>query len=290
MLISLNDFTASFEIPDKIAGLSGKKYELGERIGGGGNGAVYECLDQAGNVLAIKFLLRLNRKSEARFKQEIRILKKVETAHIIQYIDDGSVEGIQYKQGKPNGNIYDIPFIIMEKAECNLAEYLAKDSDLVPYEVYASQFRGLCEALAELHKHAVHRDIKPENILIKGEKWILSDFGLCQAILPEEQIDVTDDDEKIGPAFWMTPEAMDNIYFKNENIGTYSDVFQMGAVFAFVLTKHYPGGIIHQDNQLNTTPEISLVIKQALSNDFNLRPQNGDELLRCYNVATIGEQ
>ena len=118
----------------------------------------------------------------------------------------------------------------------------------------------------------------------------MSDFGLCQALLPEEQIDVTDDGEKLGPAFWMTPEAMDNIYFMNDNIGTYSDVFQMGAVFAFVLTKHYPGGIIQQDNQLNTTPEISQLIMKALSNDFNLRPQNGGELLRCYNVATIGEQ
>ena len=289
MLIFLKDFSLSFEVPDRIAGLSGKKYELGERIGGGGNGAVYECLDQAGNVLAVKFLLRLNKKSEARFKQEIRILKEVETSHIIKYIDDGSVDGTQYRQNRPTGNISEIPFVIMEKAECNLAEYLAKDSDSVPYEVYASQFRGLCEALAELHKHAVHRDIKPENILIKGDKWILSDFGLCQALLPEEQIDVTDDGEKLGPAFWMTPEAMDNIYFMNDNIGTYSDVFQMGAVFAFVLTKHYPGGIIQQDNQLNTTPEISQLIMKALSNDFNLRPQNGGELLRCYNVATIGE-
>ena len=289
MLISLNDFSALFEVPDKIAGSSGKKYELSERIGGGGNGAVYECLDQAGNVLAIKFLLRLNEKSEARFKQEIRILKKVETAHIIQYIDDGFVEATQYRQNGKKGNPYEIPFIIMEKAECNLAEYLAKESDSVPYEIYAAQFRGLCEALAELHKYAVHRDIKPENILIKGEKWILSDFGLCQAILPEEQIGITDEGEKLGPAFWMTPEAMDNIYFKKDNIGTYSDVFQMGAVFAFVLTRHHPGGIIHQDNQLNTTPEISMLIKQALSNDFNLRPQNGGELLRYYNVATIGE-
>jgi serine/threonine-protein kinase len=289
MLIFLKDFSLSFEVPDRIAGLSGKKYELGERIGGGGNGAVYECLDQAGNVLAVKFLLRLNKKSEARFKQEIRILKEVETSHIIKYIDDGAVEGTQYRQNRATGNTTEIPFVIMEKAECNLAEYLAKDSDSVPYEVYASQFRGLCEALAELHKHAVHRDIKPENILIKGDKWILSDFGLCQALLPEEQIDVTDDGEKLGPAFWMTPEAMDNIYFKKDNIGTYSDVFQMGAVFAFVLTRHHPGGIIHQDNQLNTTPEISMLIKQALSNDFNLRPQNGGELLRCYNVATIGE-
>lgn len=289
MLISLNDFAASFEVSDKIVGLSGKKYELGERIGGGGNGAVYECLDQKGNILAIKFLLRLNKKSEVRFRQEIRLLKEVETAHIIKYIDDGVIDGTQYRQNRATGNTVEIPFVIMEKAECNLAEYLAKDSELVPYEVYAPQFRGLCEALAELHKYAVHRDIKPENILIKGDKWILSDFGLCQAILPEEQIDVTDEGEKIGPSFWMTPEAMDNIYFMNDNIGTYSDVFQLGAIFAFVLTKHYPGGIIQQYNQLNTTPEISMLIKQTLSNDFNLRPKNGGELLKCYNIATIGE-
>lgn len=140
--------------------------------------------------------------------------------------------------------------------------------------------------LAELHQYAIHRDIKPENILVKGEKWILSDFGLCQALLPEDRIDVTDYNEKIGPAFWMSPEAVDQHYFGNADITACSDVYQMCAIFAFVLTKHYPGGIITDQSTLNTTPEISNLILTALSNVSSLRPQNGTELLDRYNAVT----
>lgn len=286
MQICLRDGTNIFDVPDTIPTLSGNSYELGERIGGGGNGAVYECIDRMGNVLAIKFLLRFSQKSEARFKQETAILKKVNSPHIIKYIDEGYVTGYTVRRNNVTDVSKEILFVIMEKADCNLADFLSREKAFIPYEIYAGQFRGLCEALAELHQYAIHRDIKPENILVKGEKWILSDFGLCQALLPEERIDVTDYNEKIGPAFWMSPEAVDRHYFGSADISACSDVYQMCAIFAFVLTKHYPGGIITDQSTLNTTPEISSLILAALSNVSSLRPQDGTELLDRYNAAT----
>ena len=286
MYICLRDGTNVYDVPDSISTPSGNNYELGERIGGGGNGAVYECIDRSGNTLAIKFLLRFSQKSEARFKQETTILKKVNSPHIIKYIDDGCITGHTVRYNKVTDTVKEILFVVMEKADCNLAEYLKREETLVPYEVYAGQFRGLCEALAELHQYAIHRDIKPENILVKGEKWILSDFGLCQAVLPEERIDVTDYNEKIGPAFWMSPEAIDRYYFGGSDIAACSDVYQLCAIFAFVLTKHYPGGIIVDQSALNTTPELSALILNSLSNSTALRPKDGGELLNCYNEAT----
>ncbi len=69
-------------------------------------------------------------------------------------------------------------------------------------------------------------------------------------------------------------------------IGTYSDVFQLCAVFVFVLTKRFPGGIIHELNNLNTTPEIREVLIRSLSNDYTQRPADGSELVVQYNNAT----
>ncbi len=77
-----------------------------------------------------------------------------------------------------SGRHVDVHFVIMEKADENLISYL-KSHDTIGYETYAAQFRSLCEALESLHQHAIHRDIKPENILVRGETWVLSDFGLC---------------------------------------------------------------------------------------------------------------
>lgn len=269
-----------FEMEEEIISHSGRSYEIQDRIGAGGNGAVYECIDPSGTIYAVKFLLHPSEKSKQRFNQEVSLLERVQHPHVIRYVDKGAADALNSRNEE-----VELPFVIMECADKNLVDYL-KDSEEIPYEVYAAQFRGLCEALAEIHKFAIHRDIKPENILIKGETWTLSDFGLCTFLDPEEHKEITKPNEKVGPAFWMSPEAVDCSYFDNDLIGPYSDVFQLCAVFAFVLTKKFPGGILSEANTLNTTPEIRDVLIRSLSNDYTQRPADGAELVAQYNNAT----
>lgn len=281
MYISLNERAKAWDINETVVSNSGKSYEIGDKIGNGGNGGVYECIDNNGNVLAIKFLLQFGFKIKNRFYQEISLLKSICCNHVVRYIDDGVIEG------KTKGGVCEeIPFIVMEKADENLINYMKKNLS-VEYDVYAAQFRGLCEALEELHKYAIHRDIKPENILIKGETWLLSDFGLCEFINSDDHQDLTATYEKVGPALWMSPEAVNSYYFGTDTIGTYSDVFQLCAVFAFVLTRSHPGGVISDSNNLNTTSNIRQLILKSLSNDIKDRPQNGHELAEMYSEATL---
>lgn len=268
---------------DEIVTSTGYTYEIGDRIGSGGNGAVYECIDQSGAVYAIKFLLHFDLKSKKRFKQEVSLMKRLNHPHLIRYIDAGEVP---VKQNKKEDSYENSPFVIMEKADSNIMEYLRKNKT-IPYEQYVPQFRGLCEALENIHTYAIHRDIKPENVLIKGETWILSDFGLCEFLDPEEHQDITKENEKIGPIFWISPEAVNKYYFGTDDIGTYSDVYQLGMLFAFILSRKYPGGVITRDYSLNTTEAINDVLIDTLSNNYSLRPQNGKELLKAFNNATI---
>lgn len=268
---------------DEIVSLKGRSYEIQDRIGAGGNGAVYECIDASGIVYAVKFLLHTSKKSLRRFEQEVSLLKRIKHPHIIGYVDDGVAEMFDRFRNPVN-----VRFVIMEKADENLVSYL-KRHDSIGYELYAAQFRGLCEALEELHRYAIHRDIKPENILIKGETWVLSDFGLCEFLDPDEHQDITRSNEKIGPAFWMSPEAVDNYYWGSDSIGTYSDVFQLCAVFAFVLMRKHPGGMISPENDLNTTPSLRQLLVDSLSNEYSQRPVDGHALVRRYNSAIYGD-
>lgn len=268
---------------DEIVTATGNSYEIGERIGSGGNGAVYECIDQSGCMYAIKFLLHFDSKSKERFKQEISLMKKLQHPHLVRYIDAGQVK---VKPRKKEDRYEDSLFVIMEKADSNIMDYLSKNKN-IPYEQYVPQFRGLCEALGQIHNYAIHRDIKPENVLIKGETWILSDFGLCEFLDPEEHKDITKDNEKIGPIFWISPEAVNKYYFGTDDIGPYSDVYQLGMLFTFVLSRRYPGGIVTSDYCFNTTEEIKNVLIETLSNNCDRRPQNGQELLKLFNEATI---
>ena len=54
--------------------------------------------------------------------------------------------------------------------------------------------------------------------MIKGETWVLSDFGLCKFFEPEEERELTHVNEKVGPAFWMSPEAITSFYFGKDLI------------------------------------------------------------------------
>ena len=265
---------------DTIYSSSGDSFEVSERIGSGGNGVVYECIDISGEVYAVKFLMHTQKKSKQRFQQEIKLMKKIKHPHIIQYIADGVTEVMNHK-----GELLELPFVVMEKADTNLVS-IVKEETSIDYKVYAAQFRGLCEALEALHCYAIHRDIKPENILVKADRWILSDFGLCEFLDPNEHWEITGENEKVGPVYWMSPEAVSSFYFGQDLIGTYSDVYQLCAVFAFVLTKNYPGGVLYP-NSLNTTVEIEKVILDSLSNDFCNRPVDGHALALRYNEAIL---
>jgi serine/threonine-protein kinase len=212
-----------------------------EKLGVGGNAVVYECTDRQGNTCAVKLLLNFGERARKRFKQEIDIMIKLDHPHIIKYIDNGEVSA------KDKNKSITIPFLIIEKADMNIVDYMRKNGG-VSYDVYAPQIRGLADALSHLHLFAVHRDIKPENILIRGETWLLSDFGLCTAVESDERIDITKSQEKIGPKYWLSPEATDKIYFGENDIDETSDVFQLCAVFWFVITRRYPLVLIDEDD------------------------------------------
>lgn len=268
---------------EEVIANSGLGYEISNWLGSGGNGVVYECIDQSGILYAIKFLLHFTEKSKKRFRQEISLMKRLHHPHIIKYIDDGSVI---LKENKHSAQEQQALFVIMEKADKNLKDFLFESSK-ISYDIYAPQFRGLCEALTEIHQFAIHRDIKPENILIKGETWVLSDFGLCEFLNSDEHCDITGENEKVGPIFWMSPEAVNKYYFGINEIGTYSDVYQMGMIFAFVLMKRFPGGILEMGNFTNADEAMGNIILRTLTNDYTKRPENGSMLLKLINDVTI---
>lgn len=281
MIISLGKDWNTYSLEDDLVAQSGMRYEIGDKIDRGGNAAVHECINDEGSTFAVKFLLQTYDRNRRRFEQEIKALSQIHHPHIVQYIDHGSVSLVN---NKGEENI--IMFLIMEKADSNLLEYM-KTHKTIGYEIYAPQFRGLCEVLMLLHRFAIHRDIKPENILVKGETWKLSDLGLCSYLDGDEHQDITRDNEKIGPKFWLSPEAINRYYFSTEEIGTFSDVYQLCAVFWFVLTLRHPTGILSSTDWYDCEPRIYDVLFKSLTHDLHRRPQNGAELHTLMCQATL---
>lgn len=275
MYINRND-TCFWEIEDVVVSKHGKQYEVLERLGVGGNAIVYSCLDGEGNELAVKFLINTSKKSKKRFLQEISVLKNIQHPNLIKYYDEGEISARMRKDRLKAANVT-IPFIIMEKADSDLRAYL-KNRGKLKYSEYASQFFGLSEALETLHNKVIHRDIKLENILIIGERWVISDLGLCSYISEDEHEDITALYEKVGPKYWMSPEAINRIYNGRDEIIQASDVFQLVAIFWFAVTARYPLGNVSIEEWGNGDQEMCRVLLKGLSHDVKKRQKDGAEL------------
>lgn len=258
-------------------------YELGERISCGGNAVVHRCINSKdGNVFAAKILLKASAKAKERFQREVQLLRKVSHPHLMKYVDDGSINVKVVNTGKT----IKVPFVIMPLASANLFDYFKKNSRTVPFESYIAQFKGLAQALGVLHTYALHRDIKPENVLVIGETWLLSDFGLCQP-LTGHKLKLTHENEIVGPRLWMSPEATNKAVGCRDKISKMSDVYQLASLFWFIATGRHPSGVLDKSDW--TGPDsIYEVLFRSLSHSEKNRPQDGNELFNKIQIALTG--
>ncbi|PFL68556.1 hypothetical protein COJ36_07120 [Priestia megaterium] len=280
----------TFYIENIIKASSEKEYEVQERLSNGGNAVVYKCVERiTGEEYAIKFQLTpFNNKRIARFKKEITLLKQIKHEQLMAYVDEGEVTFRQRKKNKKDLKIIPdkkIPYVIMRLASENLSDFLKKENS-IQYADYIPQFRGLAEALSVLHEQAIHRDIKPENILISGETWILSDFGLCKFNVEDTSEDLTGDHEVVGPRYWMSPEALNKHIGNEDEIQKCSDVYQLCSIFWYVVTGRHPLGIVSEEDWKGSQ-ELFQVIYDSLSHDSSKRPCDGKELLTRFNEAIV---
>lgn len=262
----------SFHLKNEIRA-GNKAYDLEDWIDRGGNATIYRGREKVtGQECAIKFLIRSGSESLERFRREFKLSQLVASDHLIKYYGNGSVQAWDDQKKKHTP----LHFVVMELAEHNLQNFIHGEEEPLGYERYAGQFRGLAHALALLHgQDAIHRDIKPENILVVGERWVLSDFGLCSFISDADE-DLTGEKKNLGPRFWLSPEAHNRRLGCEESINAASDVFQLASIFWYVATGRHPAGIVTKDDWAGPA-KIFNVLYRSLFHDFRKRPQNGSE-------------
>lgn len=244
-----------YSIPETLNTEDGRVYIVGDHINSGGNAVVHVCFERlTGDSYAVKFQVELWKRRRERFEREIKLLRELNDPHIIQFVASGKVRGT--KMTKPQGargrhllqstnRVDEVPFVVLPLASASLAEH-ARNPNQITKATYLGQFIGLARALVKINSKAHHRDIKPENILVVGETWAISDFGLCE--LAVGGLDLSTDGERIGPAFWMSPEALNKQLGCADLISQESDVFQLASVFWYVACGRHPTGIVRQDD------------------------------------------
>ncbi len=256
-------------------------YSLGERLGAGGMGEVYQAYDQRlDRWVAVKLIRPESAENETareRFRREARAAARLSHPSIVQIYD--IVESDESDA------------IILELVEGeSLARRLARGP--LPVGEAVRLGRQIAEGLAAAHARGlVHRDLKPENVMVtpEGHAKIL-DFGLAKRL--EGETSLTEDHRVIGTFRSMSPEQARGLPIDHR-----SDLFSLGTLLYEMLTGSSP---FAAPSTLETLTRIcsyrppsvrqvaaavpgpiSDLVDRLLEKDAMLRPQDAREVVRA---------
>lgn len=201
----------------------------GKTLGQGGQGQIYEVIDQSSteeNTYALKALSHGKpQKAYERFYREISAIKELSHPFIIRILDHSELND--------SFHYYVMEFI--EGSE-SLEKLIGTDNN--PFRGRSLKalnlFQQIVEALFECEQQTPrihHRDLSPNNILILPDNTIkIIDFGLCQI---EQEETITLIDEGVGTRNYAAPECEAGI---EGTIDTYSDLYSAGKIIWSAIT------------------------------------------------------
>jgi dienelactone hydrolase/predicted Ser/Thr protein kinase len=198
-------------------------YEVIEKIGEGGMGAVYRARDiHLDRSVALKMLREsvANSDRKRRFALEARAASALNHPNIITIYDIDEADGVD--------------FIAMEYVAGPTLAQLIPPGGMDP-AVAARLGAQIADALAAAHQSGiVHRDLKPSNIMVNehGRVKVL-DFGLAKlAAPPSGEVDPTrtaaaetQDGTILGTVSYMAPEQAEG-----KRVDQRADIFSFGVV------------------------------------------------------------
>ncbi|MFH8421405.1 serine/threonine-protein kinase [Streptomyces sp. NPDC018038] len=223
------------------------RFELVERLGGGGMGTVWRARDLAlHRDVAVKEVrppdpaLAEHDVEGARTLRE-RVLRE---ARALARIDHPNVVTIHHIVDAGEGTY---PWLVMELVTGGSLQDRLDRGPLTPVEA-AVLGRELLSALRAAHERGIeHRDVKPPNVLLRPDgRPVLTDFGI--AAIRENTV-LTASGSIIGSPDYMSPERIRG----GGGTGPASDLWSLGMVLYVAVEGHHP---LRRENTLATLAAV----------------------------------
>jgi serine/threonine-protein kinase len=263
------------------------RYEIAEVLGRGGMGVVYRAHDrQLGEDMAVKVLRPdlgvLDAVTLERFKQELKLARRITHRNVVRTYDIGEAGGTYY--------------ITMELVRGTTLGTFIRDAGRLDVAATLTIGKQLCRALEVAHEEGiVHRDIKPQNLLVDPAGFLkVMDFGIARLAerRPDRGEALTAVGMVVGTPQYMAPEQL-----FGEPVDHRTDLWAVGAVLFECVTGRLvfetPSlaelGALHADPKLpdpaelnpDVSPELARVILRCLEPRPEDRWQSAGELLRA---------
>jgi len=272
-----------------------KRFEVLEKLGEGGFGAVYKGKQTGtGREVALKLLhpeMTRDDKVLARFRREGEVLCQLRDAHTITTYDFDQTE---------NGTL----FIAMELlGGRSLHDVFQSEAPLVWHRMLRLVSQ-MCSSLNEAHSLGiVHRDLKPENIYLESrpghrEYVKILDFGIAKVVRGDGSGDsskqlaqLTATGQTLGTLEYMSPEQL-----MGKQLDGRSDVYAVGVLCYEMMTGQLPF-----PDAVGPAAQIAAQLKKTPPMPSSVRPEQEipdevDEIvLKCLGkrpddrYASIGE-
>jgi HAMP domain-containing protein len=223
------------------------RYDILDVLGSGGMGMVYRAYDRdVGETVAIKALRpemgALDPTVLERFKQELRLARRITHRNVVRTYDLGELNGVYY--------------ITMEYVHGTTVAALIRDAGTLAVPATLTIGKQLCRALEVAHEEGiVHRDIKPQNLLVDPAGFLkVMDFGIAR--LAEARAEpgraLTTAGTVVGTPQYMAPEQL-----LGEPVDARTDLWAAGAVLFECLTSRP----VHQ------APSVMALMAQHMESD-----------------------
>ena len=264
-----------------------RNYRITEKLGEGGQGAVYKAIDsKLGRTVVIKVLpeeLTSKQANLKRFDREARLASSLDHPNICTIFDLDEIDGVH--------------FIAMQYVEGRNVRQLVAGR---PLELKTALLITLqvADALAAAHNRGiVHRDIKSGNVMVtpSGQVKVL-DFGLAKLLDESEaassgihHTELTEVGVPYGTATYAAPEQA-----RGDRVDKRADIFSTGVLLYEMLTGTWPfrgkttidvrHAVLHEEappvSDLRTTPippRLQQIIDRAMSKEPRDRFQKMEE-------------
>jgi serine/threonine protein kinase len=251
------------------------KYQIVQRLGGGGMGTVYEAVHRdIAKPVALKTLaarLASEPAAQARFLREAASASRLTHPHVVDVTDFGSDGGITY--------------LVMEllRGE-DLAAALAREPMGLSVERIADVMLAVCAGVFAAHEAGVvHRDLKPPNIFLSHgslEETVpkVLDFGISKLLDEKMSSTLTGTGTVLGTTPYLSPEQV-----AGRPVDARSDQYSLGVILyecvtgrrphegetLFTIMRSIADGRFRRPRELRSDvpPAFEAVIMRAMSHD-----------------------